>query len=226
MTSTKAQRRSQKKELSRKRREDERRRQQRARFIRTFGTLIVISTVATFVVALLLRPDEAEPPARLPGELRTQPPWDANTGRLDERLAVLGLPEAGAAQHVHANLRIFVRGEPVTVPVGIGLDGDLHAPLHTHDQLGTVHVESAAVRGFTLGELFDVWGVRLTSSCLGGSCAAGDERLQVFVGGAEVSGDVRGIALDDGAVIVLALGTPEQLPDPIPSTFDFDSVQG
>lgn len=29
--------------------------------------------------------------------------------------------------------------------------------LHTHDESGTVHVESNTVRNFTLGELLDIW---------------------------------------------------------------------
>lgn len=226
-TSPKARKRADKKELSRRRREELRRRQQRARFIRTFGTLVVISTVIALGVALLMRPDEpTERPERLPSELRTEAPWPANTEELAARLDVLGLPGTGDAQHVHANLRIFVNGEPVTVPVNIGLDGDLHAALHTHDELGTIHVESATRRDFTLGELFDVWGVRLTGSCLGGYCAEGSNRLQAFVGGTEVSGGIRDIVLDDGAVLVLTFGTPDELPDPIPSTFDFTTVEG
>jgi len=225
--SAKAQRRAHKKELARAKREQERRREQRARFIRTYITLVFISGLLVLAFVWFTRSDEEpdEPkPTALPGELTTEAPWPANTEQLTERLGVLGLPPAGDAKHEHANLRIFVRGEAVTVPVDIGLDGDTHASLHTHDEAGTIHVESAAERDFTLGEFFDVWGVRLTATCIGGYCEAGSETLQTFVGGVEVSGAERDIVLDDRTVVVLAFGTPDQLPDPIPSTFDFDSV--
>lgn len=217
--------RAEKKELARQRQRERERREQRARFIRTFTTLVVISGLVSLVVFLILRPDaEPERPDALPGLLTTEPPWPANTGQLDARLDVLGLPPSGETQHVHANLRIFVRGEPVTVPVDVGLDGATHASLHTHDEEGTIHVESATARDFTLGEFFDVWGVRLTGSCIGGACVGADEAVRAFVGGEEVAGDPRAIVLDDETVVVLTIGTTGALPDPIPSTFDFASV--
>ncbi len=201
-----------------------RRREMRARFLRTFLVVTLISGVIALGVAWIMRPDEPEPAGPLAGLLTTDPPWPANTARLDERLDVLDLPPAGSTKHVHANVRIFVRGEQVDVPVDIGLAGDLHASLHTHDTTGTIHVESTVTRDFTLGEFFDVWGVRLSGTCIGGACAEAGERLQAFVAGQEVTGDPRAIVLDDQRVIVLTLGTPEQLPDPIPATFDFASV--
>ncbi len=33
------------------------------------------------------------------------------------------------------------------------------APLHTHDNLGLIHIESLINRGYTLGEFFKIWGV-------------------------------------------------------------------
>jgi hypothetical protein len=44
------------------------------------------------------------------------------------------------------------------------------SPIHTHDTSGIVHIESPTVRPFTLGQFFDVWGVRFTSDCIGGDC--------------------------------------------------------
>ena len=41
------------------------------------------------------------------------------------------------------------------------------AALHTHDASGIVHIESPDKRDYTLGQFFDVWGVRLSSTCLG-----------------------------------------------------------
>ena len=217
--------RAEKKELARQRREEERKRETRARFIRTFTRLVFISGAIAVVVLFLRRGDDGPiRPATLPGELATEAPWSANTEQLGERLDILALPPAGDAQHEHANLQVFVEGQPVAVPVDIGLDGDTHASLHTHEEEGVIHVESQTEHDFTLGEFFDVWGVRLNSTCLGGYCATGAERLQVFVDGEEVAGNRRNVALDDETVIVVAFGTEEQLPDPIPSTFDFASI--
>lgn len=46
----------------------------------------------------------------------------------------------------------------------------LLAPLHTHDESGTIHIESVVNRDYTLGEFLSIWGmdpgkvVRATSS--------------------------------------------------------------
>jgi hypothetical protein len=126
--------------------------------------------------------------------------------------------------HTHANLQIFVHGKPETVPVDIGITNAAIQSLHTHDTNGTVHMESSVARTFTLGEFFDVWGVRFTPSCLGAYCNGGDNTLQVFVNGQEQTGDPTQIAMNDQDVIVVTYGNPTELPNPIPSTFDFSSV--
>lgn len=218
--------RAEKKELARGRREQERKRQTRARFIRLYATIVVISGVVVLAVFLIRRGDEPARPTTLPGELTTEAPWPPNTEQLGERLEILDLPPAGENEHLHANLQIFVEGQPVTVPVDIGLDGATHASLHTHDEEGVIHVESQTARDFTLGEFFDVWGVRLSSTCIGGYCATGSDRLQLFVDGEEVVGSKRDLVLGEENVIVVAFGTEDQLPDPIPATFDFASVAG
>lgn len=53
--SAKARRRAEKKDLSRAKREEERRREQRARFIRTFVTLVFLSGIAAVAVAWFMR---------------------------------------------------------------------------------------------------------------------------------------------------------------------------
>jgi hypothetical protein len=217
--------RADKKELARQRREKERRREDRARFIRIFVRLVAVSAVAAIVIYWFIRPDE-EPqrPATLPGELTTEAPWPSNTAQMPARVEAIGLPPEGTTQHVHANLRIFVHGEAVPVPSGIGTTQDEVAALHTHDDQGTIHVESQTRRDFTLGEFLDVWGVRVSGTCLGGYCERDEDQLQAFVAGEEVTGSLRDVVLDDETVIVLTFGTPQELPDPIPSTFDFTTV--
>ncbi len=218
--------RQEKKELARQRREQERRRADRKRFLQLFARMVVISAIGVGAFLWFTRGGDDGPvrPATLPGELRTEAPWPANTEQLAARVDAIGLPPEGPAQHAHANLRVFVRGEPVDVPNGIGVAPNEVSSLHTHDDTGTVHVESESTRDFTLGEFFDVWGVRLSGTCLGGYCESGSDRLRVFVDGEEVTGNRRATPLDDQAVIVMTFGTDEDLPDPIPSTFDFSSV--
>jgi hypothetical protein len=161
----------------------------------------------------------------LAGESRGRAPWSANTRDLRARLATLGLPalaSEGTALHIHAHLDIVVDARRVVVPAGIGIDpgGSYIAPLHTHDSTGVIHVESPTVRPFTLGEFFGVWGVRLGHGCLGGYCATHGHVLRVYADGQPVSEPDR-IVLAEHEEIVVAFGTPRQMPRPVPASYVF-----
>jgi hypothetical protein len=86
---------------------------------------------------------------------------------------------------------------------------------------GVVDIESAQVRLFTLGEFFGVWGVPLTSRCIGGDCAAGARRLSVYVDGRRLTGDPAGLILEPHQEIVITFGTSSELSRPIPSSYAF-----
>jgi hypothetical protein len=163
----------------------------------------------------------------LPGILKTAPPWGPNTGELQQRLRAIALPALtaeGQVVHIHQHLDLFVDGKPVKVADDIGIDpnGGFISPLHTHLQTqGVVHVESPTQERFSLGQFFAVWGVRLDGKCIGGKCASGDTQLRVWVNGVAVEGDPTRIVLDEHQEIVIAYGTPKQMPDPVPSSYDF-----
>ena len=222
--------RAERKEMARQEREAVRKKIARAERTRRLVWILGIAAVVGVGVFLLLRPDETQRPSGpLPGELTTEAPWDANGNEAQARAEAIGLPpESPVVMHEHSNLQIFVHGEPEPVPTDIGIDTSddpaYIASLHTHDDTGTVHMESSVSRTFTVGEFFDIWGVRLTPSCMGAYCQDADNRLQVFVDGEEVTENVRDVALDDQRVIVITYGTEDELPDPIPSEFDFSSI--
>ncbi len=121
-----------------------------------------------------------------------------------------------------------MHGDSQPVPTDIGIDTSDEpayvASLHTHEESGTVHVESSESRTFTLGEFFDIWGIRLSPTCMGAYCNDEENQLQVFVDGQEVTESIREVSLDDLRVIVVTYGTADELPDPIPSSFDFSSI--
>ena len=218
--------RAEKKELARKEREAVRRRIARAQRRRQLAWIAGIAIVVAAGVFLFTNRNETPTPTNLPGELTTKAPWDANGARSAARATALGLPPEGTTMHEHANVQIFVHGTPEPVPKDIGINpakGTIQS-IHTHDDTGTVHLESSESRQFTLGEFFGVWGVRFTPDCLGAYCNDGTNHLQVFLNGDEVTGNLQSVQLDDQSVIVVTYGTADELPDPIPSTFDFASV--
>lgn len=165
-------------------------------------------------------------PARLSGELKGRAVWPANTGDLRARLSELRLPalsREGTRLHIHQHLDVFVDGRRVPVPAGIGIDpsGLFISPLHTHDASGVIHVESPTARAFTLGEFFGVWGIRFRAGCLGGYCAGHGRALLVFVDGRRLRRDPSRLVLAAHREIVVALGTPAQLPRPVPARYAF-----
>jgi hypothetical protein len=165
-------------------------------------------------------------PTSLPGLQMGGPPWPPETAHLRQRLLAMGLPvlaTEGAAVHIHEHLDLFVDGKAVAVPADIGIDTSegFLSPVHTHDTSGIIHVESPVVRGFTLGQFFDVWGLVLDDDCVGIQCD-GDGRLQyTWVNGQPYAGNPRDIVLTAHEEIVIAVGTPAQMPNPVPSSYAF-----
>lgn len=111
----------------------------------------------------------------LPGIQAGPAPWPPDAAGLAARLTAIGLPALtaeGEALHTHQHLDLFVDGQPVPVPADIGINAaaGFLAPTHTHDATGIIHIESPVVRDFTLGDFFDIWGVRFDGHCVGGAC--------------------------------------------------------
>jgi hypothetical protein len=103
------------------------------------------------------------------------------------------------AIHQHAHLDVFVNGDPVEVPAGIGIDitdpgvkrfedpggpgyGGIElcdnpciSPLHTHDTTGVLHTEAPENETNTLGEFFVEWGVHWM---IAASAASASPRLR------------------------------------------------
>jgi hypothetical protein len=202
-------------------------RQRRNRLIAIVGMVVVgVAIVAT----LALTSNDGKTNTNgsgnraLPGMMTGPAPWSANTLDLAARLQRLNLPAVGGAIHVHSHLDVFVNGSRVTVPANIGIARDAESPLHTHDETGVVHLESADPNTeFALGQFLDVWGLRLTTTCIGGYCNDANAQLRVFVDGKPYQADPRTLRLKDQEEIVITYGTADQVPSPLP-TFDWSKL--
>jgi hypothetical protein len=210
---------AERKEQARVEREQIQHRMDAKRKRRNIGLVLVVVGVVLAAVALFVVLPNRANSGPLPGMLTTPAPWSNNVEELEGRLDRMDLPGLSeVVNHIHSPVSIVVEGQPVTIPANVGIDqaSGVISPIHTHDETGTVHVEAddAAFVG-TLGEVFDVWGVRFTGDCLGGYCTGGDAALRVFVDGEEVTGDPRAVPLEDGVPIVVTYGTEDQLPDSV-----------
>ncbi len=172
-------------------------------------------------------------------------PWPAPAAPLELAQEAGLVPETHEFldYHVHAHLDVFVNGEPVVVPAGLGiaiddpavrhdvlLDGTDNyggidppcaepciSPLHTHDVTGVVHTESKDATPNTLGQLFKEWDVALDGSCAGGYCEP-EASVLVYVDGRAYEDDPAAIELTQGKEIAIVIGTP---PDEIPVSYRF-----
>jgi hypothetical protein len=136
---------------------------------------IVVAASASMVFALAACAPAVPTPAA--AEQRTSPPpWNAPRDAISNieatGLEVLASGYRPTATLV-ADLKITVDGKSVEVPAFIGIDRirNVEAPLHTHANDGTIWVEHPTeLPTTTLGQFFDLWGVRFDEDCLGAAC--------------------------------------------------------
>jgi hypothetical protein len=156
--------------------------------------------------------------ATLPGLQTGKPPWNTGVATLDERLQPLGLKALtaeGTVIHIHQHLDVYVDGKHVTVPAGIGIQpSDYLTTLHTHDSAGIIHLESPTAENYSLGQFFGVWGVKLTSQCVGGACGG----VKLYVNGKLHKGDPAKLVLKAHQELVLVVGKG---PKKIPKSYNF-----
>lgn len=170
--------------------------------------------------------------------------WPAPPDPMERTVAagLVPLSNESSINHVHAHLDVFVDGQPITVPAGIGIDIDSPgvrrfdepdgsvsyggievcgapciSPLHTHFASGILHTESETAEPNTLGQFFAEWGVDLSPTCVGEFC--GPQPIAIYVDGELHTADPRGIELTDHKQIAIVIGTP---PAVIPATANFE----
>jgi hypothetical protein len=227
--SAQARTRQEKKEQARLQRDAIRKQMARRRRARLWTMVgVALAAVAAIVILVVVNDGSKAPvaPSALPGLQTGPPPWTNNTQDLDARLTALGLPplstQEALAFHIHQHLDIVVDGNAVAVPAQIGItDAGEFAVIHTHDTTGVIHVESPVQKDYTLADLFGVWGLRLTKSCIGGLCTNGTKTLAVYVNGKLVTGDPTKVVLSEHEEILVTYGTAAELPKPIPSSYQF-----
>jgi hypothetical protein len=211
--------------------------------VTTSGRRIVAGAAA---VAALGAFAVAAASAPAPKPARGAAPWPAPANPLPLIRAAGLEPERKETliHHVHAHLDVFLNGKRVRVPAAVGIDirdpgvrrfklpdgstayGGIQlcrkpciSPLHTHDDTGILHTESASPIPNRLGQFFTEWDVRLTRSCVGGYCRPAG--IAFYVNGKRYSGDPRGILLTNHKEIAIVIGTP---PKKIPRTGDFSGA--
>jgi len=135
--------------------------------------------------------------------------------------------------HIAAHLAIYINGQQVDIPNGIGAAPDysclywLHTTINNSPtastirkiaknlQKGVIYVEAPAEQAFTLGNFLDIWSHRFS---IMGYTSVLDQMgpgWQVYVNGKPYSGDFHTIPLTSHALITLAYNTTGVQPDTV-----------
>ena len=163
--------------------------------------------------------------------VNTFPDGDTSTGGQGQKIDNLLECHAfiNATFHAHTHLSIFdPSGTQIMVPWGIGLvqpwtfdrDNDeirtakCGYNLHTHDRSGVIHDEAKTDLHLTLGQVFDVWGMPLSTTNVAGY--SGTVWVKIVKPGQNLpwsnTTDPRTILLSDKEQITLAVGAKVKNP--------------
>lgn len=175
------------------------------------GILIVIILAIVISQAVI---HGGSPSNNTAGSLNANPA----TGQAVDGLTCL--PQQGGAMHIHQYLELYVNGQRVNANPGIGIVNSANClyPLHIHDnEANIIHNESNVVTTFTLGQFFDIWGVKLSSSQVGGYKVDSAHNLVIKIfdaSGAETTytGNPSTIQLQERQTIYVLYNSPNVKP--------------
>jgi hypothetical protein len=127
------------------------------------------------------------------------------------------------AYHHHVLLTIYIDGQQVTVPAGVGIAGDPSSPtcyywLHTHDTTGIVHIEAPSGGSYSLKNFLDIWQsfANSNSSINYPSELASSSGWTVYINGKKVNEDFSHIDISSNAawheLITIMYNSPNAKP--------------
>ena len=143
-------------------------------------------------------------------------------------------PSLGNAIHANVRLTVYVNGQSIGIPVGIGSVAPpqpgvaalasngkttcLYA-LHVFEADNLIHVDAPTNRTYTLGEFFDIWGQPLSRTLMADYSADANHSLvfDVFDPNGNMqtyTGDPRAIPLAEHETIVILFHSPSVHPTP------------
>lgn len=120
----------------------------------------------------------------------------------------------GTAYHIHAHLTIYINGNPVPVPQGVGIAPDQSCLywLHTHTTDGVIHIEAPKKVSPTLGDFLDIWQQGFSQSGYQNQLAL-TAGWTVYVDGKQVNSNFNQLVLQPHMVITIAYNSPNITPD-------------
>lgn len=128
---------------------------------------------------------------------------EVQSGKSNREVALTCTTDMATEFHIHPILEIIANGEKQTIPADIGIRQGCMNALHTHDMVGTIHVESPEKRDFTLGDFFAVWEQPFSKNKILSYVADETHRIRVSVNGVDVD-TFENTVLEDGDRIIIS----------------------
>lgn len=118
------------------------------------------------------------------------------------------------AYHIHAHLTIYINGQLVAVPQGVGIAPDQSCLywLHSHTGDGVLHIEAPRKVSPTLGDFLDIWGQEFSSLSYRNELAS-SAGWTVYVDGKPVTSNFNQLVLQEHMIITIAYNSPNIKPD-------------
>ncbi|MBC94746.1 MAG: hypothetical protein CMB14_01880 [Euryarchaeota archaeon] len=109
----------------------------------------------------------------------------------------------GLVTHIHASLSIVINGEQYPVGPNVGISDstcDGMRGIHTHDDSGTLHIETPSAMEAPIGAFFKIWEKEFSESKIIDSLADEDSEIVMYVNG-EISDEFENYSIQDGDAI-------------------------
>lgn len=90
--------------------------------------------------------------------------------------------------HWHSKLRIFVKGKEQEIPANIGIAGNIHQPIHTHEKDNVIHLEFSGIvkkNDTKIGRFFTIWGKKFSATCIFDNCNETEGKVKMTVNSKE-----------------------------------------
>ena len=211
----------------RQRRLDEQRRAVRNKRIMR-GSLVVVAVVLIAAVAFLIYNAQAKNPKSQNQATPTEQVFNAAYPPVD---GVYCDQLEQTAYHHHVHLTIYINGQPVPLPAGMGIPVSQSGPicyywLHTHASDGIIHIEAPSQHALTLQNFLHVWQNFASSN----PQVAFPTQLSlpdgwtIYVNGKQVNGDFSKIDISSDQawheLITLMYNSPKAKPD-MPGSYNW-----
>lgn len=116
--------------------------------------------------------------------------------------------------HIHVHLSIWINGQSVPVPQGVGIASDQSCFywLHTHDGTGVVHIEAPQTSSLNLGNFLDVWGQKFSQMGYKDQLSSSAD-WTIYVNGKQITGGFNKVVFQEHMLITIAYNSPNVKPD-------------